>query len=97
MRSLRASAAQQALDREAEVGQQERIVEMIDRRRQEAGRRLRRVDAALAQQAGDDRRDVERRGQRRDVRVAIARVGTAGPVAVSAQTTGSQRRVRIGR
>ena len=33
------------------------------------------VDAALAQQAGDDRRHVERRGQRRDVRVAIARVG----------------------
>ncbi len=70
---------QQALDRDAEVGQQERIVEMIDRRRQEAGRRLRRVDAALAQQAGDDRRDVERRGQRRDVRVAVARVGAARP------------------
>ena len=42
-------------------------------------RRLRRVDAALAQQAGDDRRDVERRGQRCDVRVAVARVGAARP------------------
>ena len=55
---------QDAIDRDAHVGEQHRIVQVIERGIQEASGELRVGEPALAQQPRDDRRDRQRRRER---------------------------------
>ena len=57
--------AHDPLDRDLHVGERHRIVQLIERRIEEARRQLRIADAALAQELRHDRGDVQRLGQPR--------------------------------
>ena len=71
MRSLAGHRAQDALDRLVHAGQAEGVVEVVERRRQEAARRLEDHRARESQQAG---------GHRRHAELPLERVGLCGVV-----------------
>ena len=81
IRSRRAMARQDAIDRHAHVGEPHRIVQMIERRVQKAARQLRIAEPALTQQPRDDRRDAERRRQPLGGRVVARRSVPVGAIA----------------